>query len=382
MTKPKKLLVLTSASGAGHDTHAQATVAWCHEFYGDQVHVRVEHALEDSHPFYRKAVGFYNFIQRRMPWFHHIYYNLIEMLELLNPGTVSLGSEYYVQLLQEYQPDAILSVHDCLNRGYFELAKKTLGPQVRCATYCTEFTGGYGFSRNWVNPRGDYWFGRTKEAMTESPARRLRVGQAILGGHWAPTAFYKIPMSSEERADYIRQKLNLDPNRFILLLSTGGAGAQNHFTILQDLKPLGDRIQVVALCGTNQEAKEKLTQWVEQNVTFPVRLLGFTNEMPSLLQVCSTVVARAGATTAGESLLCRCPVIFNALGGIMPQEMPTWRYFQKYKVGAVAYRSQSIVQILKSWLQQEEILIGMRTRLDALRDATTPEAALRHLLND
>jgi len=66
----------------------------------------VEHALEDSHSFYRGAVGFYNFIQRRAPWFHHIYYNLIELLELLNPGTVSLGSDYYTRLLQEYRPDA------------------------------------------------------------------------------------------------------------------------------------------------------------------------------------------------------------------------------------------------------------------------------------
>jgi processive 1,2-diacylglycerol beta-glucosyltransferase len=148
------------------------------------------------------------------------------------------------------------------------------------------------------------------------------------------------------------------------------------------VKPLGDRIQVVALCGTNQEAKEKLTQWVEQNVTFPVRLLGFTNEMPRLLQVVSTVVARAGATTAGEALLCRCPVIFNALGGIMPQEMPTWRYFRKYKVGALAYRSQTIVQILKTWLEQEEILVAMRARLDTLRDDTTPEEGLRCLLKD
>ena len=126
---PRRLLVLTSATGAGHDTHAQATVDWCARLFGPRVEVTIAHALEDSHAFYRGAVGFYNFIQRRMPWFHHIYYNVIELLDLLNPGTVSLGRSHYVDLLERTRPDAILSVHDCLNRGYFELAKTVLGPR-------------------------------------------------------------------------------------------------------------------------------------------------------------------------------------------------------------------------------------------------------------
>ena len=55
----KRLLVLTSATGAGHDTHAAATVAWCAQLYGTYVSVTIAHALEDSHAFYRGAVGFY-----------------------------------------------------------------------------------------------------------------------------------------------------------------------------------------------------------------------------------------------------------------------------------------------------------------------------------
>jgi hypothetical protein len=71
-TNKKRLLVLTSATGAGHDSHAYATTAWCRQIYGESVEVTIEHALEDSHVMYRHAVGFYNFIQRRMPWFHNI----------------------------------------------------------------------------------------------------------------------------------------------------------------------------------------------------------------------------------------------------------------------------------------------------------------------
>jgi processive 1,2-diacylglycerol beta-glucosyltransferase len=218
----KRLLVLTSATGAGHDTHALATAAWCARIFGrfdDGVQVTVAHALEDSHAFYRGAVGFYNLVQRHAPWFHHVYYNSIELLDALNPGTVGLGRAWYVQLLQKVRPNAILSVHDCLNRGYFELARE-VRPGVVCATYCPEFEGGYGFSRNWVNPRGDFYFGRTEETVRE--ARRRGAANAIVAGHWAPPPFYE---HDEADADRLRADLQLDPNRFTLLLSTGGSGA-------------------------------------------------------------------------------------------------------------------------------------------------------------
>ena len=45
----KRLLVLTSATGAGHDTHALATAAWCARLYGTYIQVTIAHALEDSH---------------------------------------------------------------------------------------------------------------------------------------------------------------------------------------------------------------------------------------------------------------------------------------------------------------------------------------------
>ena len=224
----KRLLILTSATGAGHDTHAMATAAWCARLYGTYVDVTIAHALEESHAFYRAGVNFYNFIQRRAPWFHHVYYNVIELLDALNPGTVGLGRAHYVNLLKATRPDAILSVHDCLNRGYFELAAEVIGPRLRCATYCPEFEGGYGFSRNWVNPRGDFFFGRTTETVRE--AQRRGAAQALTAGHWAPPSFYD-PATKD--AGQTRRELGLDPDRFTLLLSTGGAGAQNHRTLLR-----------------------------------------------------------------------------------------------------------------------------------------------------
>ncbi len=377
----KRLLVMTSATGAGHDSHARATVAWCEKIYGPAVEVRIDHTLENSHLFYRGAVEFYNLIQRNGPWFHHIYYNIIEFLELFNNGTVGFGKDYCVRLFEEFRPDAILSVHDCLNLGYFELAKQVLGSHVRCATYCTEFGGGYGFSRNWVNPRSDGFFARTQEAADVGLRRRVDPKNVYVAGHWALPPFYGDGLSPQEKEAALG-KMGLDPRRFTLLLSTGGAGAQNHISFLKALLPLRDRLQVIVLCGRNDEARRQVEAWAERQGAFPLRALPFTDEMPTLLRIASAVVARAGATTAGEALLCGCPVIFNGLGGIMPQEIPTWRYFKARDVGNVIYRAGSITGILRRWLDHPDEYLALRERVKSLRDGVTPEVALRSMLGE
>ena len=109
--------------------------------------------LERSSVVNRGGVHLYNWIQRRMPFLHSAYYAIIELLALLNQRTVALGRGYYTKVLRDYRPHLILSVHDCLNRGYFQLARQVLAPQrVRCVTYCGEFSGGWGYSVNWIEP--------------------------------------------------------------------------------------------------------------------------------------------------------------------------------------------------------------------------------------
>ena len=379
MGATKRLLILSSSTGAGHDSHASATEAWCKKIYGSGVEVRIDQTLEKSHAINRYGVDFYNVIQRNAPWFHHIYYNFIEALELLNSGTVGLGKDYYVNLLEEFRPNAVLSVHDCLNLGYFEVARKVLGSKVKCATFCAEFGGGYGFSRNWVNPRSDLFFARTEEVTRTACRRGLEKEKINVSGHWASPDFF-LPHHENQKGREMILELGLNPDRFTLLISTGGAGAQNHVNFLRALTPLRERLQIIALCGRQSGAVEKLELLGSREGFRDLRVIPFTHQMPLLLRSVSAVVARAGATTAGEAILSRCPVIFNALGGIMPQEMPTLRYFKARGIGKAIYRAESIIAILNEWLENPNTHLKLKRRIISAMDVTTPEGSLNSLL--
>ena len=130
-----RILVLTSSTGGGHDARAEAFAEWCFQLYRHDVDVRIEQMLEKSSAVNRSGVNFYNAIQKRAPWIHKAFYAFVELLSILNTNTVTFGKAYFVKVIREYKPHLIFSVHDCLNRGYFQLARKELGEaNVKFAT--------------------------------------------------------------------------------------------------------------------------------------------------------------------------------------------------------------------------------------------------------
>ena len=132
-----RILVLTSSTGGGHDARAEAFAEWCFQLYRHDVDVRIEQMLEKSSVVNRAGVGLYNRIQKGAPWVHKLFYAVVELLSILNRRTVTFGRRYFLKVVREYRPHLVFSVHDCLNRGYFQLARGELGAErVRCATYC------------------------------------------------------------------------------------------------------------------------------------------------------------------------------------------------------------------------------------------------------
>ena len=176
-----RILVLTSSTGGGHDARAEAFAEWCFQLYRHDIDVRIEQMLEKSSVVNRTGVQLYNQIQRSAPWIHKLFFALVELLSYINRSSVRLGGHFYAEVLRSYKPHLVFSVHDCLNRGYFQLARKTLGAaKVRCATYCGEFSGGWGYSRNWIEPSVDLYISRTPTARDYAvkcgiPAEKARV---------------------------------------------------------------------------------------------------------------------------------------------------------------------------------------------------------------
>ena len=376
-----RILVLTSSTGGGHDARAQAFAEWAFELHRHAVDVRIARVLEEGSAIGRGGVGFYNWIQRRAPWLHHPFYCLVEGLSLLNQRSVSLGRGHYRRLVCTYRPHLVFSVHDCLNRGYFQLARRELGEaHVRCATYCGEFSGGYGYSRNWVEPSVDLFIARTPTARDYALKLGLRPEQTRVRGHLMRPRAHRETFAPEERAPFLEERLGLRPDRFTVLLGTGGNGANNHIELLPVLAEFADRVQAIVVCGRNQRTYAEAVHWRAQHPELGCFLEGYTDEMHRLLQVSEAIFTRGGTTTCAQALHFGCPIVFNGFGGVMPQERLTVKYFDRGAACPVVDSADGLRRVLAGWAAEPEGYRGLRRRFAELRYAEDPRTLIHELV--
>jgi len=376
-----RILVLTSSTGAGHDARAEAFAEWCFQLYRHDVDVRIEQMLEKSSGFFSACVGFYNWIQKKSPWIHKAFYLFVELLGSINKNSVSFGRAYYESVLREYRPHLVFSVHDCLNRGYFQLARATLGAdKVRCATYCGEFSGGWGYSRNWIEPTVDLYVSRTPTARDFAvkkgiPPERNRVRGYLM----APRAHLAV-LGPVDRRVFLAKRLGLKTDLFTVFLATGGNGANNHFDLLPALLRHADRVQVIIICGRNKQAYNDLVHWRANHPEFNCYLEGFSEIVHLLIQASDVIVTRGGTTTCAKALHFKCPIIFNAFGGIMPQEELTWKFFRNGAASEKIEDARDFSRIIDAWVADPAAYARVRENFLRLRYEEDPTILIEELV--
>ena len=371
-----RVLIFTSSGGTAHDAAAYALRDWL-RLRRPATEVLVEHVLENASPVTRGGVELYNWIQRRQPWLHQLYWRLVEFEDLVKPGRPLFGRRYVMALLRRFRPEVVISTHPHINRGHFDLAKRVLGPQLRCITCNTELDGGFGFSRNWVCSAADLHWTQTPQAsaevcrrrwsMARYPAERVR----CLGPLLYP-AFHGGARASAQ-----------PPGRPRLVLASGANGANNHIPLLEQMLPYADRLELVALCGRRDDVRRELQRWADQHPQLSLEVLGFQGpeQMAELYRSAWAHVARPGARTATEALFMGCPLIFNRMGSTMPQESLAVRYFQRRQLATSIRSPRELHQVVGGWLKAPERYAEWRQRYRDHRLTSDPDAILASLFD-
>ncbi len=364
-----RVMIFTSSGGTAHDAAAFALRDWMQACW-PHAQVCLESVLENASPVTRFGVVLYNWIQKYAPWLHQFYWRLVEFEDLIKPGTVLFGHHYLVALLRRFRPDLLISTHPHTNRGHFDLAKRVVGPSLRCVTCCTELSGGFGFSRNWVSPHADLFWTLTPALESELrhrayPKERIRCLGPLL---YEP--FHRQPAPE-----------HLSDEWPILVLGTGANGANNHARLLTQLLPLAGRLRVVALCGRRHAALQAVEEWKARNPELSVEALSFQSPqaMADLYSRAWVMVSRPGARTATEALVMGCPLIFNRYGLTMPQELLAPRYFSERGLEVSIRRPSQLVAVVRVWLDHPVVYQALRSRYRQYLLRSTPQVILEEL---
>lgn len=375
-----RLLILTSSTGGGHDSRARAFSEWAQRHPELGVEIETFAPLEASGPHYRFGLHLYHLVQVHWPRAHHLYFAFLEHAALHSRRWKLLGVRPFVAKLEDYRPDWVLSVHPHLNRGFLDLAREVLGAgKVRTGTCCTELDGGYGFSRHWVNPECDAWIGATEPACAHARSLGMPAERTLRGGFVLRPDFYRPEPEETGRREFLRESFGIETETPTLLLATGAAGANNHLAYLDALDRAGLTLHVLALCAHRASLLERLRRWRPRRSGVVLTALPYTGEMPRLLRAVDALVSRGGSCTTSESVQSGCPLIVNALGGVMPQEGVTLRYLERFGLGRRVRRASELPAALRGVFETGEAA-RERERMAKALPPGDPRRILEHLL--
>src|SRR4029079_12505889 len=146
-----KILIISSDTGGGHRSAAQALVDGLQRFWkGQSIAVRVVKAVEDSHHITEKLVKLYNWILRnKQGWMKYLYW----AVNKIRPETREFFQKrcigYVREQFEKWCPHIVVSVHP-LTQHIFALILKelNLADQVPLVTVVTDPC--YGFWKGWA----------------------------------------------------------------------------------------------------------------------------------------------------------------------------------------------------------------------------------------
>lgn len=285
--------------GAGHDGAARELVRRL-EAGGHRAEVR---DFLDAAPL---RIGglvkrIYEFMIRRAPWSYELTYRVWYVLPFLCPPVAIfvrwLTGRRLQRWVEDFDADVVVSTYPLAT-----VALGALRQKGRLRVPAVNFITDFGVHPLWVHPAIDLNLATHPKPAAE--AARRTGEPAIATGPLVSRRFF-VP---EDRAA-ARLTLDLAPGDRGVLIVAGswGVGAvARTFRIVAD----SGRYVPIVVCGHDDRLRRRL------EATGRGRVLGWTDQMPSLMAACDALIENAGGLTSMEAFASRLPVVtFGAIAG-------------------------------------------------------------------
>ncbi|MBI3332509.1 MAG: hypothetical protein HYZ93_00240 [Candidatus Omnitrophica bacterium] len=361
-----KAVVTYVPAGSGHQRAAEAIHQALTE-QGDSTRPTLLDALDGADAGYRWAFtrGYLNLIDRN-PLVWSLLYHLtdlsllsraVQLLHRLNNRWHGRGLE---KILLDERPDAVVATHFFPAEVASHL-KSRGGCSFRLITVITDYLP----HALWIAPGVDAYAvasPQSREALIRRgvPPERIHVLGIPIHPRFAGRAD-RIPLAHQ---------LGLDPERFTLLIGSGGAGTGPVTSIVASLDAVRQPIQILVVAGKNAALFESLEK-LRARIRHPIKVYGFIDNMDELMDVSDLIITKPGGLTCAEALAKGLPLFLTA--PIPGQESRNARLLEEMGTAVWIRRIKEIPQRLSGFLETPQRLERLRQKA---REAARPQAAL------
>jgi processive 1,2-diacylglycerol beta-glucosyltransferase len=171
-------------------------------------------------------------------------------------------------------------------------------------------------------------------------------------------------------------RLALNPARPTVLLMGGGAGIGMDPVWITELLKTQPQLQVIVMTGKNAALRQVLAS-VEREYPDRLRVIGFTEDVASLMMAADLAITKPGGLSTSECLVCGLPMLLvNPIPG---QEERNAAFLMQEGVAQRADDPLTLQFRLQKLLSDPERLASMRQRAMALGKPQAAQQVLGHV---
>ncbi len=352
-----KILIISSDTGGGHRSAARAIADGLNKFWhGRSFAVRTIRAVEESHHITEKLVNFYNWVLRnKQHWMKYLYWAMNKIRPETREFFYKRCIGYARDIFEKWCPHIVVSVHPLTQHFIARLLKELrLADQIPLVTVVTDPC--YGFWKGWACDDVALYLVANEEARRQLIDYGIKPEKIKISGMPVNPKFHEI---DEKDAQSVRRAYGLDPEKFTVFVNAGWVGGGNIPQIFRELVRGDLDVQAIFLAGKNEELRREAEE-IARAATFPVKVIGYSDEIEKLMQSANVMISKLGGLTTFEALACRLPIIADATTPPMPQEAGTVALLKSRGAGILLENSTDIVPTIRTLLDDDKTYASMK----------------------
>ena len=357
MPHTPKILIISSDTGGGHRSAAAALVEGVQRFWeGESKIVKVIKGVEESHHITDKLVSVYNWVlKNRQHWMKYLYW----VMNTLRPEKSNFFNRrcvpYFVDIFEKYVPHAVISVHPLTQHIVAKVLKQlNLTDTVPLVTVVTDPC--YGFWKGWACDDVSLYLVANEDAQKQLIDYGVSPEKIKISGMPVHPKFHEVDEIDAQKA---RQAFGLDAEKFTVFVNAGWIGGGNIPQIFRELVAGELDVQAIFLAGKNEELKLEAEE-LAKTAKFPVKVIGYSDEIEKLMQSANVMVSKLGGLTTFEALACRLPIIADGTTPPMPQEAGTVKLLAQKGAGVLLEKTTDIVPTIQNLLSDSKKYAEMK----------------------
>ena len=349
-----KTLIVYASAGVGHKKAAEAVYNAYKAKDTTTDEIVYLDMLDKCNSLIKAAYpGLYIFAVKHAVWAWALLFKMTDnrtfsrLTKKLKMFIESRGCSEFLKYLKEEKFDVIISTHFYSSAMAGELKRKA-EIKSKLITIVTD----YRVHAYWLSRETDKFLvasNRTKEDLIKDGINKEKI--EITG---IPV---DLKFSIKHDKKLIEKNMHLIDKQLRVLVMGGGFGVGPFEYLLKNLAVLKDELNLVFVCGYNQDLLDKL-KVLSQELDFKVNLLGYADNIDELMQVSDLIITKAGGITLSESLVSGLPaLVINPIPG---QEEGNAGYLASKGAVVVKKTPQAIVDFIHQIQNNKDILSKMK----------------------